>query len=183
MGGGDNDAENSVSGSKTNIVLIGMPGCGKSTVGILLAKAAGLAFIDTDILIQTDTHHTLQQIIDQCGYQELRAVEERVILTIDVDHHVIATGGSAVYSAAAMNHLRQDGWIVLLDVGLDALVARVGDFSQRGIARQQGQSFQDLFAERRSLYRRYADLVIDCNSRSQEDAVRAILAGVGRGPE
>lgn len=169
-------------GPKTNIVLIGMPGSGKSTVGILLAKAAGLAFIDTDVLIQTDTRQTLQQIIDRQGYQELRAVEERVILNLDVDHHVIATGGSAVYSAAAMDHLGQRSWLVLLDVALDTLVARVGDFSQRGIARRQDQSFAELLEERRSLYRCYADLVIDCDGRSQEDVVRSILAGVGGVP-
>lgn len=171
-----------MSESKTNLVLIGMPGSGKSTVGILLAKAAGLAFIDTDVLIQTDTHQTLQQIINRHGFQELRAVEERVILNLDVDHHVIATGGSAVYSKAAMDHLRQRSWLVLLDVALDTLVARVGDYSQRGIARQPDQSFAELLDERRSLYQRYADQVVDCDARSQEDVVRAILASVGDAP-
>lgn len=168
-----------MNGLKTNIVLIGMPGSGKSTVGILLAKAAGLAFVDTDVLIQTDVGQTLQHIIDQQGYQELRSVEERVILTLTVNRHVIATGGSAVYSEAAMTHLRRDAWVVLLDVSLDTLMTRVGDFSQRGVARQPDQSFDELLEERRTLYRRYADIVIECDGLSQDDVVRTILQRTG----
>lgn len=171
-----------MSSPKTNIVLIGMPGSGKSTVGIILAKIAGLAFVDTDILIQTETHRTLQAIIDHQGYAALRAIEERVILNLHVDHHVIATGGSAVYSSTAMNHLRQHGQVVLLDVDLATLTARVGDYSKRGIARRPDQSFSELLEERRALYQQHADLTVDCNRLSQESVVQAILSSLASVP-
>jgi len=116
----------------SNIVLIGMPGSGKSTVGVILAKKTSRAFVDTDVLIQTSRQQTLQEIVDTQGCAALRAIEEELLLGLSVQNHVIATGGSAVYSDRAMAHLQSDGIIVFLDADLPTLEARVGDASARG---------------------------------------------------
>ncbi|MEO0530781.1 MAG: shikimate kinase [Planctomycetota bacterium] len=145
---------------RDNIVLIGMPGSGKSTVGVVLAKQTGRGFIDSDLIIQSMQGKTLQQIVDARGFEVLRQVEEDALLSLAVENHVVATGGSAVYSEAGMSHLKRLGQIVFLDVDLPSLEARVGDFSQRGIAMRPDQSFADLFAERVALYRQYADITV-----------------------
>ena len=116
---------------KSNLVLIGMPGSGKSTVGVILAKMTARDFVDTDVLIQTFKNQRLQDIVDTGGHTALRMIEEQVILGLSLKNHVIATGGSAVYSEPAMSHLRSDGTIVFLDVDFDELSARLGDFSSR----------------------------------------------------
>ncbi len=145
-----------------NIVLIGMPGAGKSTVGVILAKKCAYDFVDTDCLIQTSTGKTLQTILDAQGYLGLRRIEEDLLLGLDLSRHVIATGGSAVYSTRAMQQLKKGGVIVFLDVPLAELCRRVNDFDTRGIAAAPGQDLAALFAERRPLYRHWADLTIDC---------------------
>jgi shikimate kinase len=147
-----------------NIVLVGMPGSGKSTVGVILAKTMARDFVDTDVLIQVAQGRTLQQIVDTDGYLALRAIEEQIILGLNRHGHVIATGGSAVYSDKAMQHLRSNGIIVFLDVALPTLHARVADYSTRGLARRPDQSLADLFHERLILYRRYADISIACDT-------------------
>jgi shikimate kinase len=134
--------------SPSNIVLIGMPGSGKSTVGVLLAKQTGKAFVDTDLLIQSRTGGTLQDIVNRDGYLELRRIEEQVLLGLDLSDHVIATGGSAVYSEAAMGHLQAGGTVVFLRVSLATLRQRVGDYETRGLAKRPDQTIEDLFAER-----------------------------------
>lgn len=163
---------------KSNIVLIGMPGAGKSTVGVLLAKRAAKHFVDTDLLIQTEEQRTLQDILDHEGYLTLRAIEERVLLTVDLRNTVIATGGSAAYSERAMEHLRTDGVIVFLHVAPETLRRRVQDYETRGIARHPDQSFADLFAERDALYRTYADVTVDADAASAEEVVERILLGM-----
>lgn len=163
---------------KTNITLIGMPGAGKSTVGIILAKNLGMGFIDTDVLIQTRARKTLQQIMDTCGHLGLRAVEEREILDLRVAHHVIATGGSAAYSPAAMDHLGRISTIVFLQAGFDEIKRRIHNFETRGIAKDKNQSFEALFNERQVLYRQYAEVTIDCNRLDQEQAVLQIAAAL-----
>ncbi|WP_404369093.1 shikimate kinase [Marinobacter sp.] len=160
---------------KTNIVLIGMPGSGKSTVGVLLAKRAAMSFVDTDLLIQAAEGRSLQSIIDTDGYEVLRQIEERVLLAIDLENHVIATGGSAVYSERAMTHLGNSGTIVFLDVSLATVEARIGDFSMRGISRRVDQSIAELFEERYQLYKRFADITIAGNARNQEEVCGQIL--------
>ena len=160
---------------KSNIVLIGMPGSGKSTVGIVLAKLCLRDFMDTDVLIQSREGMKLQDIIDSSGHSGLRKIEEQGILTLSAENYVIATGGSAIYSDSAMGHLKQNGWIVFLDVSLEILEARLGDYSARGIARRPGQTIMDLFEERGELYRRYADYTIKCDHLSQ-DQVSKIVA-------
>ena len=158
-----------------SIVLIGMPGAGKSTIGILLAKELGLDFIDTDISIQVRWGETLQQITDESGYMVLRDYEEQVLLSENIDHKVVATGGSAVYSDAGMARLKASATVIFLDVSLPALQQRVTNFDTRGIARRPEQSFDDLFAERSLLYQRYADIRIDCSNLGVNEALQAVL--------
>lgn len=153
---------------KSNIVLIGMPGAGKSTVGVYLAKYVAKSFLDSDISIQTRENRTLQEIMDAEGYMKLRQIEEEVLLSLNVKNHIVATGGSVPYSDKAMQHLREDGAIIFLDVTLQTLRDRICDFDTRGIAKRDDQSFEDLFQERFELYSKYADLAIDCNALSQE---------------
>lgn len=163
-----------------NIVLIGMPGAGKSTVGVILAKQTRRAFVDTDLLIQTTEQKSLQAILDEQGYDGFRAIEERVLLGLRATRSVIATGGSAVYSAKAMRHLRGNGIVVFLDTPLPVLLRRVTDFEARGIARRPGQTFAELFHERRTLYRAYADLVVECGGMRQERVARYIIDQIAR---
>lgn len=160
----------------SNIVLIGMPGSGKSTVGVVLAKKTARAFVDTDVLIQTAEKQTLQQIVDKKGHRALRAIEEAFLLDLDLQNHVIATGGSAVYSDAAMAHLQSDGIIVFLDADLATLEQRVGDFSARGIAKRPEQSFAQLYAERLGLYQKHADITVACAGIAQETVCEQIMA-------
>jgi shikimate kinase len=161
---------------KSNIVLIGMPGSGKSTVGVILAKLTSLGFLDTDVLIQTSEGRPLQEIVDSQGYMALRAIEEHILLGIDCKGHVIATGGSAVYSQAAMERLRADGVIVFLDADIATLHSRVRDFATRGLAKRPEQSFADLFAERVKLYRKYAEITLNCSCLTHEEACAEIIA-------
>ncbi|KAF0154062.1 MAG: shikimate kinase [Syntrophaceae bacterium] len=160
---------------KTNLVLIGMPGAGKSTAGVLLAKKTALKFLDTDVLIQAAQNRMLQEIIDQDGYLELRRIERDVILTVTERHCVIATGGSAAYHAETMKHLKKDGKIIFLDVRLETLYRRVKDFGTRGIAKRLDQTFEDVFQERKKLYELYADITIDANDLTMEDVARVIM--------
>ncbi len=160
---------------KTNIALIGMPGCGKSTVGVLLAKATGKDFVDTDLLIQRRAGSTLQSIVDTRGYDALREEEERVLLSLTLTDHVIATGGSVVYSEAGMAHLRGSSRVVFLDVSLDTVRARIGDYSLRGISKRPEQSLEDLFLERHSLYHHYADVTIACDGLPQDEVCRRVI--------
>lgn len=158
-----------------NIVLIGMPGAGKSTVGVLLAKALSLAFMDTDVVIQSLEGRRLQEILDAEGVDSFRRIEERHVLALRCEGHVIATGGSVVYSDAAMAHLRRGGLVVYLDVPLALLAVRLGNLPTRGVARAAGQSIESLQAEREPLYRRYADVTIACAGMSHEGVVTAVI--------
>ncbi|MBU2512679.1 shikimate kinase [bacterium] len=153
---------------KTNVVLVGMPGAGKSTIGVLLAKKLALDFIDTDLLIQVKYGDALQEIVDTKGYLELRKIEEEVIYSTGYIGHVIATGGSAIYSEKAMEHLKKSSYIVFLDVTLAEINRRIVDFKTRGIAMRDDQTFEDLFSERYPLYKKHADFTIRCNNKNQE---------------
>ena len=161
-----------------NLIFVGMPGSGKSTVGVLVAKKLGLGFIDTDLLIQQETGRTLQHIIDQDGYVALRKAEEQVLLHLNVRQHVISTGGSAVYSDAAMRHLKAAGTVVFLDISLDTVFARIGDYSLRGISKRPDQSLLELFEERSALYARYADLTVRADGLSQEQVCDTLIDGL-----
>lgn len=159
-----------------SVVLVGMPGAGKSTLGVLLAKETARDFIDTDVLIQVREGQTLQQIIDGSDYLNLRRIEEEVLLSVDLTHHIIATGGSAVYSDKGMAKLKTLGPVVFLDVSLEELRRRIHNYEKRGIARRPDQSFEELFAERDALYRHYADIVIACDQKRQEEIIDELLA-------
>jgi shikimate kinase len=163
---------------KSNIVLIGMPGAGKSTVGVILAKLTSRDFMDTDVLIQISQGRLLQTIVDTEGYLALRRIEEDILLGLHCYHHVIATGGSAVYSSVAMEHLKSNGIVVFLDVDLSTLESRVRDFDTRGLAKRPDQSLSELFKERIILYRKYADVTIDCANLSQEEVCAQIIKRV-----
>lgn len=163
----------------TSLILIGMPGAGKSTVGLLLAKELAKDFVDTDILIQTREGKTLQDILANCGYQKLREIEQQILLSSSYPNHVVATGGSAVYSDAGMAHLKNFGQIIFLDVSIDELLRRIHNYSTRGIARRPEQSFEELFEERRHLYQKYADIVIRGDEKNPEQLVREIIYAEG----
>ena len=152
-----------------------MPGSGKSTVGVLLAKELGLDFVDTDILIQLREQKTLQDIINESGYIELRDIEEQVLLENDYSAKVVATGGSVVYSAKAMAKLKQAGRVIYLSCSLDELQNRVGNFESRGIAAPQGQGIDGLAKERTVLYEQYADFTVDTSSKAPAYVVEEIL--------
>ena len=158
------------------ISLIGMPGAGKSTVGVLLAKMWGLGFRDTDLDIQLEAGATLQEILEKEGYLELRKREEQVLMSVPLDHLVISTGGSVVYSEPVMQRLRNAGPVVYLEVEIDELKKRVAQTPDRGIASHSGQSFTDIFDERTPLYRRYADLTITPTGDSADKIAADILA-------
>lgn len=162
--------------SDSNIILIGMPGSGKSTVGIILAKMMTRPYLDTDILIQLITKASLQEIVDSKGHMALRKIEEEVLLDVRCRNHVIATGGSAAYSEPAMVHLKNDGLVVFLDASLATLKSRITNYETRGLAKRPDQSFVDLFNERHELYIRYADIVIPCDDSSQELVAEKIIA-------
>ncbi|MEX0430942.1 shikimate kinase [Spiribacter insolitus] len=165
---------------RRNIVLIGMPGAGKSTVGALLAQSLGLEFTDTDALIERREGRSLQAIVDDEGHQALRRIEAEVLSTLDCEGHVIATGGSAVYSDRAMTHLRAAGVIVQLHVALPVILERVTDIDTRGLAREAGQPLEALYHEREALYRRHADLRVDVSGYDPAASVEAVRAAIER---
>ena len=160
--------------NKKNIVLIGMPGAGKSTVGVVLAKNMGLRFLDSDICIQEQEKCLLHEIIARDGLEGFIEVENRVNASLDVKNSVIATGGSVVYGKEAMEHLAQIGTIVYLQLPYEEIAERLGDLTKRGVAVQNGQTLQDLYEERISLYEKYADITIDCH----EKPIREIVAEI-----
>jgi shikimate kinase len=161
--------------SPSNLVLIGMPGAGKSTIGVILAKLTSRGFIDTDLLIQTSTGRALQDIVDRDGYETLRKIEEEVLLGFAVCNCVIATGGSAVYSDSAMTHLKADAIVVFLDADMPTLEARIHDYSTRGLAKRSDQTFADMFHERSVLYTKYADITIKCAGLTHEEVCVKII--------
>ena len=157
------------------ISLIGMPGAGKSTVGVLLAKMAGMAFRDTDLDIQLHARATLQEILDRDGHLKLREIEEDTLLHIPLERSVISTGGSVVYSTAAMRRLAAAGPIVYLQTDLEILEHRVAFTPNRGIASDQGQSFADIYAERTPLYTQWANMTLGPTDASAEQMAYGIL--------
>jgi len=153
-----------------------MPGSGKSTVGVILAKLLSRGFIDTDVLIQTSENRLLQDIVDRDGYMALRSIEEDILRKLDCRDHVIATGGSAVYSPIAMSHLKERGLFIFLNVDMRTLESRVRDYSTRGLAKRPDQTMNDLFAERFALYTKYADITIDCIGITHEEVCARIIS-------
>lgn len=158
-----------------NLVLIGMPACGKSTAGVVLAKTAGMAFLDTDLLIQEREGDLLQNIIDAHGIQYFLQREEKALLSVETKRSVIATGGSAVYSRAGMEHLRSIGKVVYLRLSLSAVSSRLDNIKTRGIAMGKGESLESLYARRTPLYESYAHEILDVEDLSLEETVEALI--------
>ncbi len=164
----------------TTISLTGMPGAGKSTVGVILAKLTGLRFADTDLDIQVRENATLQTILERHGYRYLRAVEQEVLLDIPLGHAIISTGGSVVYSESVMRRLRSAGPVVYLKTDLATLERRVASGPLRGIASGEGHSYADIFAERTPLYERYADVTVDADGGNADQVAADILQQVSQ---
>lgn len=162
---------------KSNIVLIGMPGSGKSTLGVVLAKVLGYDFIDADILIQSHADRTLQKIIDSLGPMGFIEVENDVLCDIEAERTVISTGGSAVYSDEAMKHLAEIGTVVYLKVSLEELRSRLGGLHERGVVMKDGMgmSLDDLYEEREPLYEQYAEVTLETDGLSVRDATRKLV--------
>ena len=161
-----------------NIALIGMPGVGKSTVGVLLAKASGRLFIDSDVCIQAIENRSLKDIIDTIGLEAFCRLEEQYIMCIDAKHAVLATGGSVVYSPRLMQYLEDSSILIHLDLDLATIRARLGDLATRGVVIRRGQTLDELYRERMPLYRRYADITIDCCGKGHELILADILAAI-----
>lgn len=147
----------------TNIILIGMPAAGKSTVGPLLADTLAYDYFDTDALIETRMGLPLSDIIARDGLPVFCDLEETIVASIDVERTVIATGGSVVYGSFAMAQLKKNGILVYLKTDLEVLVKRMNDPTERGVVRKPGQTLESLFEERHRLYMKYADLVVECS--------------------
>ena len=163
---------------KSNIVLIGMPGAGKSTVRVILAKTLGFSFCDTDLIIQKKEGYTLQGIISKKGIKYFLEKEKNIICSLDLKQHVIAPGGSVIYHDVAMEYLKQNGIVIYLDVPYKELKKRIADMKTRGIVKTNNQSFQDIFNERIPLYKQVADISITCNRKNMEKIVEEIVNNI-----
>ena len=166
---------------KDNIVLIGMPTSGKSTVGVILAKILGMDFVDTDIVIQQREQAKLNQIIADKGVEWFLKVEEQGLLSVNVNNSVIATGGSAVYSAAAMEHFAKSSTIVYLKVEYEEIMRRLKDVKARGVVIKEGESIEEMYDIRSKLYSKYADITICEEGYTIEDTVQAIVNSLDSG--
>jgi shikimate kinase len=155
----------------SNIVLIGMPGSGKSTVGVLLAKELLMPYIDTDLIIQQKENRFLQDIINNDGIDKFLSIEENVILTLNTDKHVIATGGSVILKSSAIHHLKQNGVLIYLQLSYPEINKRIQNITTRGIAKHNNQSLLDVYNERVPLYEEYSDITIGCSNKSTEEII------------
>lgn len=164
--------------NEENIILIGMPGAGKSTCGVLAAKLLLKNFFDTDLLIQSLENKRLQQIINDRGVDAFKKAEEAAVLSLDIKGTVIATGGSVVYSESAMRHLQSMGRLIYLHLSFEEMQKRITNLSTRGIVLQNGETLKDMYDERLPLYEKYADFIIDCDGNSIDDTVAEIVAAV-----
>lgn len=157
-----------------SIILTGMPGAGKSTIGVVLAKRIGYKFIDSDLVIQEKEGKLLHELIEELGVDGFLETENRINAGINVDRAVIATGGSAVYGKEAMEHFKKIGKVIYLKLPYEQIDERLGDLNARGVTLRPGQTLHDLFEERSPLYEKYADLVVDCNNKSIREIVMEI---------
>ncbi len=157
-----------------NLIFIGMPGSGKSTNGVVLAKALGCNFLDADILIQNEKGMRLDEILDAFGTDGFNKIEEEVLSGIELRDTVIATGGSAVYGEKAMEHLRNIGTVIYLEIAYDDLKKRLGDLKKRGVSIKEGQTLYDLYMERKPLYERYADVTVNVTNQSIRESIDKI---------
>lgn len=159
---------------KTNIVLIGMPSCGKSTIGVVLAKALGYCFVDSDLVIQERTGKLLSDIIEEEGIEVFNQIENDINASLDYHKAIIATGGSVIYGEEAMEHLRSIGTVVYIELPFSVLQERIGDLNARGVSIKQGQSFKELYEERKPLYEKYADVIVSTEGLSIREIVHLL---------
>ena len=163
---------------KSNIVLIGMPAVGKSTLGVILAKLLGYQFIDSDLVIQNQEQALLKDIIAQKGIEGFIETENQVNQSINCDKSVIATGGSAVYGAQAMEHFKEIAIIVYLKIDYETLNARLNNIKNRGVVIREGQTLKSLYEERSILYEKYADITVSEDNHSIGEVLKVILAAL-----
>ena len=161
---------------KNNIVLIGMPASGKSTVGVILAKILGMDFCDTDILIQQREGKKLNEIINERGVNEFLKCEEEALLSLNISHTVIATGGSAVYSQKGMEYLKQTSKVAYLKVSKDKIFGRLKNIKERGVVLIDNESMDDMYLNRTKLYEKYADITVSEDGESIEETVRKLVS-------
>ena len=161
---------------KKNVVLIGMPGAGKSTVGVVLAKKLGYRFVDSDLVIQEQTKKLLHELITEHGVDGFLRIEEKINAELDCENAVIATGGSVIYGEAAMEHLREIGCVVYLKLSYEEIEERLGDLTARGVALKTGQTLRDLYNERCPLYEKYAHVVQECDAKLVRQIVEELAA-------
>ncbi len=157
-----------------NLILIGMPGCGKSTVGVVLAKALAMDFVDSDLVIQKETGMKLSALIDRHGDDGFRAIENRINAELTAESSIIATGGSVIYGEDAMRHLKDIGTVIYLKLSYEAIEDRLGDLHARGVTIQPGWTLRDLYNERVPLYEKWADITVDCEQLRLREVVEYI---------
>ena len=157
-----------------NIVLIGMPSCGKSTMGVLIAKNLGLKFLDSDLLIQEREGKLLHELIKERGNEEFIKIENDANMSIDVQNTVISTGGSVVYCEGAMKHLSDIGKIVYIKISYETLEARLGDYVHRGVVMPEGYTLRDMYRERAALYEKYAEYTLDTDNMTMTETLDAL---------
>lgn len=162
-----------------NVILIGMPGVGKSTVGVVLAKRLGYTFLDSDLVIQQKYGKLLHELISEHGVEGFWKIENDVNAGLTCDRTVIATGGSAIYGAEAMEHLRSIGTVVYLRLTLPQIEERLGDLTERGVTLREGQDLKALYEERTPLYEKYAHVIIDCDGQRVRELVTRIEREIG----
>ena len=163
---------------KNNITLIGMPGAGKSTVGVVLAKVMGYRFVDSDLVIQEKTEKLLSEIIEEKGTEGFLEVEDRINAGLICEKSVIATGGSVVYCKNAMEHLKEISTVIYLKLPYERVEKRLGNLKDRGVALKEGQTLKDLYEERCPLYEKYADVVVEADTASVEGCMRRIVESI-----
>ena len=172
---GDRQDEKTMNYKKKNLIFIGMPAVGKSTVGIVVAKRLGMQFIDTDLLIQEQEGKLLREIIAEQGQEGFLKIENQVNAAVSPENAVISPGGSVIYCREAMEHYKKIGKIVYLQVSYDTIKERIGDPHERGVALRDGQTLRELYEERRALFEKYADITICEDGLTLEETIGKVL--------
>ncbi|QHI71058.1 shikimate kinase [Aminipila terrae] len=159
-----------------NLILIGMPACGKSTIGVVLAKTMGMKFLDTDLLIQEREGVLLQDLINKRGNDYFKKVEEYVLRSVETENTVISTGGSAVYYPEAIRHFKKNGLVVYIKVSYETIEKRLDNITTRGVTLDPGQTLKDLYDKRIPLYEENADIIVDTEGMTVEQTIERIMA-------